>query len=142
MPPRATPITDAVSALALPHEIARRLARALDKYLARPSAGHHPYRQAVRAAIGSLLLEGLPAFEIRDRLVAAVAGHAEERGFYARSVVRGIPRYHRACDLVDRWVRELAPEAEDDVRVPAAHGPMLGHSDGPGIRRIAAPPQG
>lgn len=142
MPPRATPITDAVSALALPHEIARRLARALDKYLARPSAGHHPYRQAVRAAIGALLLEGWPALVIRDRLVAAVAGHAEERGFYARSVVRGIPRYHRACDLVDRWVRELAPEADDEAGIPAGRDPMLEHVDGPVTRRATAPPRG
>lgn len=118
MPPRATPLTEAVVALGLPHEIARRLARALDKYLVRPSAGHHPLRLAVRATIGALLLDGAPQREIRGRLVATVAGHAEERGFYERSVVRGIPRYHRACDLVERWVDELVSEDDEGIAAP------------------------
>ena len=120
MPPRATPLSQSVAALGLPHEIARRLARALDKYLVRPSAGHHPLRLAVRAAIGALLLEGAPRRAIRERLVAAVAGHAEERGFYERSVVRGIPRYHRACDLVERWVAELVADGGDDDSLDSA----------------------
>ena len=125
MPPRATPLSDAVAALGLPHEIARRLARALDKYLVRPSAGHHPLRLAVRATIGALLLEGASRGEIRERLVAAVAGHAEERGFYERSVVRGIPRYHRACDLVERWVAELVAADSPEPSENAAHGLTL-----------------
>lgn len=123
MPPRATPPSEAVAALGLPHELARRLARALDKYLVRPSAGHHPLRLAVRAAIGALLLEGASRRGLRERLVAAVAAHAEERGFYERSVVRGVPRYHRACDLVERWVAELvSDEAEPE---PIAAAPSL-----------------
>jgi len=117
MPPRATPLSDAVAALGLPHEVSRRLARALDKYLVRPSAGHHPLRLAIRAAIGAQLLGGASRRDIRHRLVTAVAGHAEERGFYERSVVRGIPRYHRACDLVERWVAELVAEDEDGVEL-------------------------
>ncbi len=133
MPPRPTPITDAVATLALPQEIARRLVRALDKYLARPSAGHHPYRQAVRASIGALVLDGVGPMEVRDRLIAAVAGHAEERGFYARSVVRGVPRYQRACDLVDRWVRELLPDVDDEA--PALAADLVG---GRGEARRAA----
>ena len=129
MPPRATPLSEAVAALGLPHELARRLARALDKYLVRPSAGHHPLRLAVRAAIGALLLDGASRRDLRERLVATVAGHAEERGFYERSVVRGVPRYHRACDLVERWVTELvADDGEPDpvdavppLALPIAH---------------------
>lgn len=138
MPPRATPLSDAVAALGLPHEIARRLARALDKYLVRPSAGHHPLRLAIRAAIGSLLLDGASRRDIGARLVATVAGHAEERGFYERSVVRGVPRYHRACDLVERWVAELVADDEPDaaVEAPAGLSLPLGNAGS----AVAAPP--
>lgn len=122
-PAKRFPASDAVRALGLEPALATRLARHLDRAIARGSLTRPSLRETVCEAAMALRRAGMPASEVVWRLERTVIEHAHERGWTETSVVTGQPRFATAASQVAGWAslacgagRASAVEAQHDVR--------------------------
>ena len=130
-PAKRFPASEAVRALGLEPALATRLARHLDRAIARGSLTRPSLRETVCEAAMALRLAGMPASEVVWRLERTVIEHAHERGWTETSLVTGQPRFATAASQVAGWAsracgpsagsgqaagRASAAEAQYDVR--------------------------